>query len=104
MALSNLEVIGIMGRCDFHAAGSEFLVHIGVCNHRDFTVRKRELQHLAHDILIALILRVHGYRGIAQHGFRPGCGNLHKPSRLAHHRIINMPEKSVLFHMFDFRV
>ena len=99
MALAHLKVVGIMGRGDFHASGSKFLVHIRVSDNRNFPVCQRQLKHLAHDVLIALVLRVHRHSGVSQHGLRPGGGYLYETARLSHYRVIDVPEEAVLLHM-----
>jgi len=99
VTLAHLKIVGVMGRGNFHAACSKFLVHIRVGDNRNLPVCQRQLKHLAHDVLIALILRVHRNRGVSQHGFRPCGGYLHKTARLSHYRIIDVPEKAVLLHM-----
>ena len=43
MAFSNLKVVRVMCRCDLYAAGSEFLVNIGIRNDRNLTVYDRKL-------------------------------------------------------------
>ena len=38
MALSYLEVIGVMDRSNLYAAGSKLLIYVFICNNRNFTV------------------------------------------------------------------
>ena len=99
MALSHLKVIGVMGRGDLHAPGSKLLIHIRICHHRNLTARERQLKHLADQILIALILRIHRHRSVSQKSLRAGGGNLHIPPLLPHNGIMDMPEKAVLLLM-----
>ena len=99
MASSHLKVIRIMGRGDLHAARAEFFIHIFVCNHRNLPIRQRKLQHFSDQILIALISGIHRDRRIAQHRFRACGGNLHKTALFSDDRVLDMPEKAVLFLM-----
>ena len=101
MAASNLEVIGVMCRCNLNAACSEFLVNILIGNNRDLSVCKRKFQHLAYKVLISLILRVYSNCCIAEKCLRTcGC-DLNETSFLTYDRIIDVPEKSVLVLMYN---
>ena len=70
MALAGLEVVRIVRRSDFHRAGAEFAVHRSVRDYWNFAIRERQQNLLANKALVALVVRVHGDRGIAQHRFR----------------------------------
>ena len=104
MAFSNLKVVRVMCRCDLYAAGSEFLVNIGIRNDRDLTVYDRKQQLLSDDVFVTLIIRVYRNRRITEHRLRSGRRDLHKSAFLADDRIVDMPEKSILLLMFYFRV
>ena len=58
MALSNLKVIWIMGRCDLNTAGTKLLVYILICNNRDLAVGLRQFQHLSNNVLVTVIIRI----------------------------------------------
>jgi hypothetical protein len=51
-------------------AGAEFLVDVVVGDDRDLAVGQRQLHHLADQVRVALVFRVHHHGGVAQHGFR----------------------------------
>ena len=104
MALPDLKVVRVMRRGDFHAACPKLLVHIGVRNHRDLPVRKRQRQRLSNDVLIPLIVWADRDRRVAKHRFRPRRGNLHKPPFLAYDRIVDVPKKAVLLLMLHLSV
>ena len=95
MAPSHLKVIGVMSRGNLYHAGSEFLIHISVGNYGYLPANQGQYHRLSDDILITFILRIHGQRRIAQHGFRT-CGSyLHKAIAVLD-GIVNMPEMACL--------
>ena len=99
MALANLKVVGVMGRCNLNHAGTEFHVHVLVRHDGDFAVDKGQHNRLAHDVLIPVVRRIYRQSRIAQHGLRTGGGELNKTPLLAHYRIFHMPEMALLLHM-----
>ena len=60
-----------------------------------------EFQHLADEILVALIFRIYGNSSITQQGFRTCSCNLYETSLFPYDRVINVPEKSVLILMLN---
>ena len=98
---SNLEVIRVMSRCDLYTACSEFLIYIFISDHRDFSVCKRKLQHLADKIFVTLIFRVYGNSSITQQSFRTCSCDLYETAFFPYDRVINVPEKSVLILMLN---
>ena len=98
---SNLKVVRVMGRCDLYTSCSEFFVYIFIGDHRNLSVCERKLQHLADEILVALIFRIYGNSSITQQGFRTCSCNLYETSLFPYDRVINVPEKSVLILMLN---
>ena len=98
MPLSNLKVIGVMGRCDLHRAGSKFFIYIKVCHNRNFPVYQWKHDCFANNIFVPLIFRVYRNSSIAKHGLWTGGRNLQKILR-TYDRILNMPEMSALLFM-----
>ena len=98
---SNLKVVRVMGRCDLYTSCSEFFVYIFIGDHRNLSVCERKLQHLADEILVALIFRIYGNSSITQQGFRTCSCNLYETSLFPCDRVINVPEKSVLILMLN---
>ena len=99
VASSHLKVVRVMSRGNLHAAGTEFLIHILIRNHRNLAIGKWQLQHLANQILITFILRINCYCRITQQSFRTGRCNLNKSALFSDNRIIDMPEKTILLLM-----
>ena len=104
MALADLEVVGVVRRCDLDAAGTELHVDVLVRDHRDLPVGQRELKHFPDNVLVPLIVRVHGHGGIAEQGLRAGRRDLDEAAGLAHDRIIDVPEEALLVHMLHLGV
>ena len=95
MAAAYLIVVRVVCRCDFDNAGTKFHVNILVADNRDFSVEQRQYDIFANQVLIALILRVDRYCGIAQHGFRTGgCQN--NIAAAVSQRITQVPEVACL--------
>ena len=93
-----------MGRSNLYTTGSEFLIHIGIRNHRNHSVRQRKMQLFSYDILISFILRIYSHRHISQECFRSGGGNLHKAAFLSHYRVKDVPEVAFLLLMQNLRI
>ena len=75
VAQSHFKVIGVVGRGHLNAAGAK--VHLGVIvsDDGDFLIHKGKNDHLAHDVLVALVVGIDAHAGVAQHGF--GSGGRH---------------------------
>jgi hypothetical protein len=68
VAPSDLEVDGIVARGDLDDARPELRIHGAVRDHAqgDGSLDRRHLQRLAHVLRVALVLGMHGHRGVAQ--------------------------------------
>ena len=68
MALAHGEVIRIVRRRDLHRAGTELAIHVIIGDDLNLQVlAERVVQNLAHQVRVALILRVHGNCHVTQH-------------------------------------
>ena len=74
-----------------------------VGDNRDLDIRDRQADHLADQVLVALILRVHGDRTVAQHGFRARGGH-HQLTGAIGQRIGEMPEMALGLAVLHFQV
>ena len=91
VAAADFEVVDIVRGRNFQSAGAELAIDVGVRDDGNFAIRERQMDHFADELLIALVLRVDGDSGIAQHRFRPGGGDddiFLRPD----HRIADVPE------------
>jgi hypothetical protein len=75
VALADRVVVEVVRRRDLDAAGAEFEVDVGVGDDRDLAVGQRQLDHLADQVLVALVFRMDHHGGVAEHGFRAGRGH-----------------------------
>src|SRR5690606_20476999 len=75
VAFADFVVVEVVGWGDLHAAGAELTIHVLVGDDGNQAVDQRQ-QHVAADqVPVALVLRVHGHGGVAEHGFRAGGGD-----------------------------
>ena len=75
VAQADLKVVGVVGGGHLHAAGAEVHLHIIVGHDGNFPVHDGQDAGLAHQVLVALVVGVHGHAGVAHHGLRAGGGN-----------------------------
>src|SRR5690606_17515426 len=75
VALADFIVVEVVGRGDLHAAGAELGVAVVVGDDRDAAAHQRQLDVAADQRLVALVFRVHGHGGVAEHGFRASGGD-----------------------------
>ena len=95
VALAYLEVVGVMGGGDLHHAGAELHVHIGVGDDGDLLVQQGQQHLLAVQVLVALVVRMDGHGGIAQHGLGTGGGQ-NQELVGAHNGVLQVPEAALL--------
>ena len=72
---ADLEVVRVVRGGHLHRAGAEFRVHVRVGHHRDPAARQREVKLPADQVAVPRVVRVHGHRGVAEHGLHPGGGD-----------------------------
>ncbi len=77
MAQSHEKIVRIVRGRDLDRAGAEFTVDEVVGDDGDFAAGNRQREQHAANVQVALILRVHGHRRVAEHGFRPRGGHGH---------------------------
>ena len=103
VALADFEVVGIVRGRDFHDAGAEFAVDVGVRDDRNFAIHQRQHHALADEVLVALVLRMNGDGGVAEHGFRARGGDHEKFFR-ADDGIADVPDFSGALVVDDFEI
>ena len=72
---ADLEVVRIVGGCDFDCARAEFGVDVLVGDDDQLAVEERVRQGLADQVAVALVVGVHRDRGVAEHRLDPGGGD-----------------------------
>jgi len=69
VALARLEIVGIVGGCDFDCAGAEFGLREFVGDDGDLAAHQRQQNFFAVKMGVALVFSVHRNGGVAEHGF-----------------------------------
>ena len=70
-------VVEVVRAGDLDATRAKGAVHKVVGNDGNFAVAQRQVHHLAEQVDVALVLRVHSQRAVGHHGLRPCGGNRH---------------------------
>ena len=73
--LADLVVVGIVSGCDLHRAGAEGRVHVLVGDDGDATAQRRQDGRAPYQVLVALVVGMHGHGSIAQDRLRPRGGD-----------------------------
>ena len=103
MTKPDFKVVGIVSGGDFHRARTETYLAIVVGDKGNFTPDDRQNQRFAQNILVSFVLRVDRNRRIAKERF--GTSRRDDDIFVAVlHGVTDMPEETVLFGIFDFRV
>ena len=77
VALRTSVVVEVVRAGDLDAAAAECLVHKVVRNDGNLAVAQRQVDHLADQVFVTLVVRVHTQRAVGQHGLRPCGGDVH---------------------------
>ena len=122
VALAHLVIVEVMRGRDLDHAGAEFTLDIGVGDDRNLALGQRQLHHLANQVRVALVFRMHGQCGITQHGFRARGGHDQVVACLAQRLIAvgialyvfvagtvselvsDGPQETILLHVLHFQV
>ena len=72
MPLAHFKVVGVVSRSDLHTAGPLGGISVFIPHDGDLAICQRQLDHLADQVLVTGILRVHRHSRISEHGFRTG--------------------------------
>ncbi len=103
VALARLQIVGIVRGSDLHHAGAELRVGDFIEDDRDRAIHQRQRDRLTGEILIARIGRIHGHRGIAEHGFGTRGGH-DQIARAAIHRIADVPQVALRVVVLHFQI
>ena len=96
VAAAHLEVVEVVGRRDLHRARALLGIGIVVGDDGEPTADQRQHRLAPDEAPIALVLRVHGDGGIAQHGLGPGGGDDDVRAGPSCDGIADVPELAVL--------
>ncbi len=75
VALADGVVVEVVGGRDLDAAAAEVWIDVVVGDDRDHTACQRQGDLFADQVLVTLVVRVYGHRGVAEHGLRTGGGD-----------------------------
>jgi hypothetical protein len=88
VALASLVVVRIVRRRHLDGAGAKLHVHQHCVEHdRNLAVHERVLQHLAVQVLVARVVRMHRHGGVAEHRL---------DTRRRHHELVGVGEPTTL--------
>ena len=103
VALADGVVVHVVRRRHLDDSGAEGAINVIVGDHRDRSTAERQRDALADEGGVALILRVHHHRDVAEHRFRPRGGH-HQVARAILQRIADVPQRAVFLFAFHFQV
>ena len=99
VALTNGEIIGVMGGRHLDAAGAELSVDMLIGHDRDLTAHQRQGEGLTHQGLVARIGRIDRHTGVSEQRLRAGGGHLEMAAAIAE-GVTEMPEMAIhLLHL-----
>ena len=103
MPLSDLKVVRVVAGRHLDAAGAEVHLDIVVGDDGYLAAHERQDAGLADDVRVALVVRVHGDAGVAQHGLGTGSGDDEVAGAVGE-RVADVPEVARLVDVLDLRV
>ena len=108
MALTNLEVVRVVGRRNLHHPSPKVRRHVIVGNDFDFAVNQRHHYMLADQFLVAFVAWIHGDGFVTKHRFWPGGGDfnvvLAVEGRPVGERVLDVVKGALIVLVFDFDV
>ena len=104
MPLAHLEVHRVVGWRDLQRAGAELRVNGFVAHHRDDAAHDGQDDVATPDAVVAWVVGVDGYAGVAQHRLRAGGGDGHGPVGVILQRVADVVELSVHVLVVNFQV
>ena len=101
VALAHRPVVRVVRGRGLHAAGTELPVHVPVGEDGDLAVDERQFHRLAHEVLEALVLRVHRHARVAEHrlGARRGHHEVLQAVLGLGQRVAQVPQVPRLVHV-----
>jgi hypothetical protein len=106
VALADLEVVGVVSGRDLDRTGAEGRIDVLVGYDRDLPADEREDDGGAHDVAVALVVRVHGHARVAEHRLGPGgCDrDVVAPACRLGERVAEVPQVAVEVLVLDLDV
>ena len=91
MTFANVIVIEIVRWRNLYATRTKLRIDVIICNNRNTSTYDWQDNFLSDQVFVTLVVRVHGNRAIAKHGFRASCCN-DKVSISGSQRVAKMPQ------------
>ena len=109
VAFAHGVVVEVMGRGDLNAAAAFFRIGVGVGNDGNAAAYQRQVDELAYQVLVTLIVRVHRHGSVTQHGFWAGGGHHQIVVAILRflavgQRVTQVPEKALFFLVLHFQI
>ena len=105
MANAHLIIIEIMCWRDLHATGTKFRIDVVIGDNRYDAICQWQIDRLANQVLVTLVIRVHRNRCITEHGLGSGCRNGQmRAVAAATKRVAYMPQVALFFFVQDFEI
>ena len=103
MALAHGVVIEVVGWRDLYAARAKTRVDVVIGNDWDFPSHQRQQNLFTDQVLVALVLGMHGHGLVTQHGLGSGGGH-HETAFSIGQGVAQLPEMAVFFLADHFKV
>ena len=100
MSLTYLIVVDVVRWSDLERACPKFLIDVVIRDDGDGTLRQGHVYLLTHEMGVALVFRVHGYRGVAHDGLRTYSSDSQVFLR-ALHLVTDMVQRPILVAVDD---
>ena len=100
---TNLKVIWIVCRCDLYNARTKLHIHVFIGYNGNRLVLYRQYHHLAHNILVSLIIGVDSHSRVAKHRFG-SCRCNNYTTIAVFKRIFNVIEFSLLLFVLNLQI
>ena len=99
--LTEVVVVGVVGRCHLQATRPKFNVDVIVGNDRHLTVHHRNERLLAHEVLVAFVVWVHANGRVSHDRLRSRCGHRDPTVFFPHNGVAHVVQLAVLFGVDD---
>ena len=99
---ADVEVGEVVGRRDLEGAAAEARIDALVGDHRQFAPQQGQQRGAPDDLVVALVVGVHGHRRVAEHGLGPGRGDRDRAAALQ--RVAHVVEVAGFVDVLDLEV
>ena len=104
VALADFKVVKVMRRSNLNRTGSLFRIGMVIGDNRYRTIDNRQNRIFTNQMFQFFIFFGNGYRGIAEHGFGTGGGNVYEFARFVFNRIFVVIHFADSFFLNNFQI